>query len=284
MTTCRSSSEDNIPALTTNNRSRNGKPKSILKKGDNGRFGRNEESKGKRMIRSKSSVQYKRNHSENRNSMSNEGVQRNEKLTSTDKTNCAFRSRHLSQCQQNQPASLYPRYYDHFPPNAQNVNSRRSYSERELYDTDYQKRDIQFYKDSGNSITRQKENNLSSRNAIQIRSRPQTPPTDAFKNSSLRPNTGSNMTKVHSSSKNLIKLPLSSGRKNLRSNTKYQSYIDDEYLKSTFDSTKSMKSPQNNPFRKNNLSYQVTTTSVEITVIECNAINLFIKHSTSNGW
>ena len=255
----RSSSEDNIPALAKNNRSRKGKPKSILKKGENGRFDKNEDSRGKRMIRSKSSVQYKRNHSESRNSILYEGVQRNEKLTSRDNTHCTVHSRHLSQCQQNHPESLYPRYHNQYPPNARDENSSRSFTEREFNDSNYQNRDIQFYKDSGNSITRQKENNLSSRSAIQIRSRPQTPPTDAFKNSPLRPNTGSNMTKVHSSSKNLIKLPLSSGRKNLRSNTTYQSYIDDECLKSTFDSKKSMKRLQNDRCRKNNLSSQVKT-------------------------
>ena len=215
------------------------------------------------MIRSKSSVQYKRNNSKNSNSILHEVVQRNENLTSSDETHYTSRSRHLSQCQQNHPESLYPRIYNDYLPNTRNEISSRSYFEREFDDSDYQNRDIQFYKNSGNSKTRQKENNPSSRNAIQIRSRPQTPPTDAFKNNPLRPNTGSNMTKVHSSSKKVIKLPLSSGRKNLRANTSYQSFIGDECLKSTFDSTKSTKSLQNNQCRKNNLSSQVKNESIK---------------------
>ena len=77
----------------------------------------------------------------------------------------------------------------------------------------YYTQHVQFLNSSGNPINTRNESNFPSRNAIQIRSRPQTPPTNAFKNKTpLRSNTKGNMAKVHSNSKNLIKLPLSSRR------------------------------------------------------------------------
>ena len=261
MASCRSSSEDNIPVIARSNKSRSIEPKGILKKGRNQQFGKNEAMKDRRIIRSRSSGAYKKNQSENMNSNCDKSVQRNKPVAPNTQNNSTVRSRHQSQDARYYTASHDQSGEAQFHPKTRSIDLQRTYYDGRFDDISHFTNDVNLSNPSDNLILLKEANNSSSRNAIQIRSRPQTPPTDAFMKNPLRPNTRGNMCKGHSSSKNLIKLPLSSGREIPLPNSSYQSLNNLKQFNPSIYPTNKSNFGQCHQTRKDNSPYQVMVNS-----------------------